>query len=56
MPYSDPAKQRAAQAKWYREKYAKDRKFRHAESDRKADWFQNKMETCNRQRIAKGKS
>lgn len=40
MPYADPEKKRLAQAKWYREKYHADRKFRHAESDRKAAWLQ----------------
>ena len=40
MPYADPQKQREAQARWYREKYQHDRKFRLLESDRKATWLQ----------------
>jgi hypothetical protein len=40
MPYSDPAKQRAAQANWYREKYENDKRFRKKEADRKAAWLQ----------------
>ena len=39
MPYADPEKQREAQARWYREKYQTDRKFRRAEASRKADWL-----------------
>jgi hypothetical protein len=34
-----PADQKLAQAKWYRDKYNADRKFRHAESDRKSEWL-----------------
>lgn len=40
MPYLNPEDRRRAQARWKREKYARDRKFRHAESDRKAEWLQ----------------
>lgn len=40
MPYADPIKQKEAQAKWYAKKYKTDRKFRQAESDRKAAWLQ----------------
>jgi len=40
MPYANPDDRRAAQARWYREKLARDRKFRHDESDRKAAWLQ----------------
>jgi hypothetical protein len=38
MPYTDPEKQKAAKAKWYREKRAKDAKFRKAEKKRVAKW------------------
>lgn len=40
MPYTDLKKQREAQARWYREKYQTDKKFRRAEASRKADWLQ----------------
>jgi hypothetical protein len=40
MPYADPEKQKEAQARWYRQKYKTDRKFRQRESDRKAEWLQ----------------
>jgi hypothetical protein len=41
MPYADPEKQREAQRRWYLEKYQTDRKFRKAESVRKAGWLQS---------------
>jgi hypothetical protein len=40
MPYTDLKKQREAQARWYREKYQTDKKFRRAEAARKSDWLQ----------------
>ncbi len=40
MPYADPEKQREAQARWYREKYARNVAFQVAEANRKADWLQ----------------
>ena len=40
MPYADPEKQREAHARWYREKYAKSKKFRQGEADRKSEWLQ----------------
>lgn len=40
MPYADPEKQKAAQAKWYREKYAKDHSFRAMQSVRKGEYLQ----------------
>jgi hypothetical protein len=40
MPYADKEKQREAQARWYREKYVNDRKFRSKEAKRKAAWLQ----------------
>lgn len=40
MPYADPDKQREAKARWYRERYNSDRKFRNEEAARKADWLQ----------------
>lgn len=40
MPYADPQKQREAQARWYREKYQENRKFRRHESERKSLWLQ----------------
>jgi hypothetical protein len=55
MPYANREAQKKAQREWYMRKYWSDRKFRHAESDRKADWFQNKMAVCNRRGAAKGK-
>ena len=61
MPYADPEKKRLAQAKWYREKYHANRKFRHAESDRKAEWLQTEAgkasnaEATARYRAAKRK-
>ena len=43
MPYADPEKQRAAKAKWYRAKCAKDAAFRKAERERKAAWLQTDL-------------
>jgi hypothetical protein len=39
MPYADPEKQREAQARWYQEKYEKNRAFRRREAKRKAQWL-----------------
>lgn len=41
-PFADPEEQKEYQRRWYREKYRKDKAFRELESDRKADWFQDK--------------
>lgn len=40
MPYADPQRQKEAQARWYREKYDSDPRFRKREAARKADWLQ----------------
>lgn len=39
MPYKKHSDWKAAHRDWYNERYATDRKFVRAESERKADWY-----------------
>lgn len=44
MPYASKPKQKKFMARQYRRKYATDDKFKEAERDRKADWYQRNRE------------
>jgi len=39
MPYADPAKQKAAMRKRYRERYERERGFRAKENERKREYY-----------------
>jgi len=44
MPYKSKPKQKKFMARQYRERYKTDEKFKDAEKDRKADWYQRNRE------------
>lgn len=44
MPYANKKTQRKFMARQYKRKYATDDKFKEAERDRKADWYQRNRE------------
>jgi hypothetical protein len=44
MPYSDKKTQRKFMARQYKDRYRTDEKFKEAEKDRKADWYQRNRE------------
>lgn len=44
MPYKSKPKQRKFMARQYRERYQTDEKFKDAEKERKADWYQRNRE------------
>jgi hypothetical protein len=44
MPYANKKKQRKFMAKQYSDRYRTDEKFKEAEKDRKADWYQRNRE------------
>lgn len=44
MPYANKKKQRQFMAKQYADRYKTDEKFKEAERDRKADWYQRNRE------------
>jgi hypothetical protein len=44
MPYSDKKTQKKFMARQYKKKYSTDDKFKEAERDRKADWYQRNRE------------
>ena len=44
MPYADPEKQRAAKAKWYRDKLASDPTFKKSEKRRVKRWKKENRE------------
>jgi hypothetical protein len=44
MPYANKKTQKKFMARQYTKKYATDDKFKKAESDRKADWYQRNRE------------
>jgi hypothetical protein len=41
MPYSDPEKQKACKAEWYRRTYRTDAEFRKGEAKRKSKWLES---------------
>jgi hypothetical protein len=44
MPYANKKTQRKFMAKQYSDRYKTDEKFKEAEKDRKADWYQRNRE------------
>jgi len=44
MPYANKKTQRKFMAKQYSDRYRTDEKFKEAEKDRKADWYQRNRE------------
>ena len=44
MPYANKKTQRKFMARQYSERYKTDEKFKEAEKDRKADWYQRNRE------------
>ncbi|MBU6183293.1 MAG: hypothetical protein KGR46_10855 [Verrucomicrobia bacterium] len=44
MPYANKKKQRKFMARQYRTRYNADEKFKDAEKERKADWYQRNRE------------
>ena len=44
MPYSDKKTQKKFMARQYKTKYGTDDKFKEAEAQRKADWYQRNRE------------
>jgi hypothetical protein len=44
MPYANKKTQRKFMAKLYSDRYKTDEKFKEAEKDRKADWYQRNRE------------
>jgi hypothetical protein len=44
MPYANKKTQRKFMAKQYKDRYRTDEKFKEAEKDRKADWYQRNRE------------
>ena len=44
MPYENKKRQRKFMAKQYADRYRTDEKFKEAEKDRKADWYQRNRE------------
>jgi hypothetical protein len=44
MPYANKKRQRKFMAKQYADRYRTDEKFKEAEKDRKADWYQRNRE------------
>lgn len=44
MPYKNKKTQKKFMARQYRERYQTDDKFKEAEKDRKADWYQRNRE------------
>jgi hypothetical protein len=44
MPYANKKTQRKFMAKQYKDRYKTDEKFKEAERDRKADWYQRNRE------------
>jgi len=44
MPYANKKTQRKFMAKQYKDRYRTDEKFKEAERDRKADWYQRNRE------------
>jgi hypothetical protein len=44
MPYANKKTQKKFMARQYRERYQADEKFKEAERDRKADWYQRNRE------------
>jgi hypothetical protein len=44
MPYANKKRQRKFMAKQYADRYRTDDKFKEAEKDRKADWYQRNRE------------
>jgi hypothetical protein len=44
MPYANKKTQRKVMAKQYADRYRTDEKFKEAEKDRKADWYQRNRE------------
>lgn len=47
MPYDSKEKRRQQQARWYREKYWRDKAFQEQEAQRKAEWLQTKGKPMN---------
>lgn len=44
MPYANKTKQKKFMARQYRDRYMTDEKFKEAERERKADWYQRNRE------------